>query len=144
MIEASSSVYLRGMLVLGTTLTHYRGGDLRRFYTNQHQFYAGIDLHARSRYVCILDQDGEIMLHRNMKASPEMLLKAIAPYREEIVVAVECIFTWYWLADLCAQEEIPFVLGHALYLQAIHGGRAKTDKLDAHQIAVWLRSGMLP
>ena len=65
-----------------------------RFYTKQHKFYCGIDLHARSMYVCILNQDGEIMLHRNMKASPEMLLKAIAPYREEIVVSVECIFTW--------------------------------------------------
>jgi transposase len=115
-----------------------------RFYTKQHKFYCGIDLHARSMYVCILNQDGEIMLHRNMKASPEMLLKAIAPYREEIVVSVECIFTWYWLADLCAQEGIPFVLGHALYMKAIHGGKAKNDKLDAHKIAVLLRGGMLP
>jgi transposase len=73
-----------------------------------------------------------------------MLLKAIAPYREEIVVSVECIFTWYWLADLCAQEGIPFVLGHALYMKAIHGGKAKNDKLDAHKIAVLLRGGMLP
>jgi hypothetical protein len=31
-------------------------------------------------------------------------------------VAVECIFTWYWLADLCATEGIAFVLGHALHL----------------------------
>jgi transposase len=115
-----------------------------RFYTKQHKFYCGIDLHARSMYVCILNQDGEIMLHRNMKASPEMLLKAIAPYREEIIVSVECIFTWYWLADLCAQEGIPFVLGHALYMKAIHGGKAKNDKLDAHKIAVLLRGGMLP
>jgi transposase len=115
-----------------------------RFYTKQHKFYCGIDLHARSMYVCILNQDGEIMLHRNMKASPEMLLKAIAPYREEIVVSVECLFTWYWLADLCAQEGIPFVLGHALYMKAIHGGKAKNDKLDAHKIAVLLRGGMLP
>src|SRR5919106_4227457 len=115
-----------------------------RFYTKQHKFYCGIDLHARSMSVCILNQDSEIMLHRNMKASPEMLLKAIAPYREEIVVSVECIFTWYWLADLCAQEGIPCVLGHALYMKAIHGGKAKNDKLDAHKIAVLLRGGMLP
>jgi hypothetical protein len=26
------------------------------------------------------------------------------------------MFTWYWLADLCADEGIPFVLGHALYM----------------------------
>jgi transposase len=115
-----------------------------RFYTKQHPFYCGIDLHARSMYVCILNQESEIILHRNMKASPETFLKAIAPYREGVVVAVECIFTWYWLADLCAQEGIPFVLGHALYMKAIHGGKAKNDKIDAHKIAVLLRGGMLP
>ena len=95
-------------------------------------------------YVCILNQDGEILLHRNMKAAPEPFLKAIAPYREDLVVCVECIFTWYWLADLCAQEGIPFVLGHALYMKAIHGGKAKNDKIDAQKIAVLLRGGMLP
>jgi transposase len=115
-----------------------------RFYTKQHKAYCGIDLHARSMYVCILSQDGEILLHRNMKTSPETLLKAIAPYREDVVVAVECIFTWYWLADLCAQEQIPFVLGHALYMKAIHGGKAKNDKIDSQKIAVLLRGGMLP
>ena len=69
-----------------------------RFYTNQHQFYCGIDLHARSMYVCILSHDGEILLHRNMNAAPEPFLKAVAPYRAGLVVAVECMFTWYWLA----------------------------------------------
>ena len=61
-----------------------------------------------------------------------------------MVVAVECIFTWYWLADLCAHEGHPFVLGHALYMKAIHGGKAKNDKIDAQKIAVLLRGGMLP
>jgi transposase len=115
-----------------------------RFYTQQHQFYCGIDLHARTMYVCILNQDGEILLHRNMKTSPETLLRNIAPYRADVVVAVECMFTWYWLADLCSQEGIPFVLGHALSMKAIHGGKAKHDKIDAHKIAVLLRGGMLP
>ena len=49
-----------------------------------------------------------------------------------------------WLADLCAQEQIPFVLGHALYMKAIHGGKAKHDTIDAQKIAVLLRGGMLP
>ena len=115
-----------------------------RFYTKQHQFYCGIDLHARTMYVCILDQHGEILLHRNMPASPATFLKAIAPYRDDLVVAVECIFTWYWLADLCTREGIAFVLGHALYMKAIHGGKAKNDKIDSQKIAVLLRGGMLP
>jgi transposase len=79
-----------------------------------------------------------------MACNPESFLKSIAPYREDLAVAVECIFTWYWLADLCSQEKIPFVLGHALYMKAIHGGKAKNDKIDAHKIAVLLRGGMLP
>jgi transposase len=61
-----------------------------------------------------------------------------------LVVCVECIFTWYWLADLCTREGIPFVLGHALYMKAIHGGKAKNDTIDAHKMAVLLRGGMLP
>src|SRR5205823_7603829 len=79
-----------------------------------------------------------------MKTTPEAFLQAIAPYRQGIVVAVECMFTWYWLADLCADEGIPFVLGHALYMKAIHGGKAKNDKIDAQKIAVLLRGGMIP
>ena len=115
-----------------------------RFYTQQHPHYCGIDLHARTMYLCILNQAGAIVLHRNMKADPESFLKAIAPFRDQIVVAVECIFTWYWLADLCAREGIAFVLGHALYMKAIHGGKAKNDKIDAQKIAVLLRGGMIP
>src|SRR6267142_842089 len=106
-----------------------------RFYTTQHPFYCGIDLHARTMYVCILNQAGETLVHRNMTATPEALLKAIAPYRDQIVLAAECMFTWYWLADLCAEHGIPFVLGHALYMKAIHGGKAKNDTIDAQKIA---------
>jgi hypothetical protein len=61
--------------------------------------------------------------------SHEPFLKAIAPYRGNLVVGVECIFCWYWIADLCAAEQIEFVLGHALYMKAIHGGKAKNDKI---------------
>ena len=81
-------------------------------------------------YVCILTQAGETLLHRHMKTTPEAFLNVIAPYRPDIVVAVACLFTWYWLADLCADEEIPFVLAHALSMKAIHGGKAKNDQID--------------
>ena len=115
-----------------------------RFYTETHKHYCGIDLHARTMYVCILDQEGQVLLHRNIPSDPERFLRAIAPYRDDLVVAVECIFTWYWLADLCAQEGIAFVLGHALYMKAIHGGKAKNDKIDSRKIAALLRGGLIP
>jgi transposase len=111
-----------------------------RFYTKEHLHCCGIDLHARSMYVCILDQKGETLIHENMRAGSQSFLRAIAPYREDIVLYVECMFTWYWLADLCSQENIPFVLGHALYMKAIHGGKTKNDKIDSHKIAALLRT----
>jgi transposase len=94
--------------------------------------------------VCIINQKGEIVKHKNIDATPEAFLGIIKTYRKDIVVAVECMFTWYWMADLCRKEKIPFVLGHALYMKAIHGGKAKNDRIDAHKIAVLLRGGMLP
>ena len=114
------------------------------FYTQQHKHYCGIDLHAKAMYVCILDQNGTKLVHKNLPTTPEAFLRMIAPYRDDVVVGVECIFTWYWLADLCQKEGIAFVLGHALYMKAIHGGKAKNDKIDAQKIAVLLRGGMIP
>jgi transposase len=144
LMEAPSPADRRGTAGAGSTSTRSRGGDLRRFYTQRHKFYCGIDLHARTRSLGVLNQDGAIVRHRHRQAGPAPVLNAIAPDRDDLVVCVECLFTWAWLADLCTQEGSPFVLGPALYMKAIHGGQAKHDKLDAHQIAVRLRGGMLP
>jgi len=115
-----------------------------RFYTKNHQYYCGIDLHAMTMYVCILNSAGEILVHRNIRTDQTHFLALIEPYRDNLVVSVECIFTWYWIADVCAREHIAFVLGHALYMKAIHGGKVKNDKLDSHKIALLLKGSMLP
>jgi transposase len=115
-----------------------------RFYNRPHTYYCGIDLHVKTMYVCILDGAGQVLVHRNAPSTPAAFLEIVAPYRDGLVVAVECMFTWYWVADVCAAEGITFVLGHALAMKAIHGGKAKNDKIDSHKIAVLLRGGLLP
>lgn len=115
-----------------------------RFYTQQHAFYCGVDLHAKTMHVCVVNQAGETLVHRNLPTRPDLFLNAIGLYRQQLVVGVECMFAWYWLADLCARENIPFVLGHALYMKAIHGGKTKNDKIDSQKIALLLRGGMMP
>jgi len=76
------------------------------------------------------------MLHRKMPTIPEILLTAMAPYRQDLVVAVACLLTWYWLADLCAQEGLTCGRGQAQSMKASHGGKAKHDRRDAQKIAV--------
>jgi hypothetical protein len=85
-----------------------------------------------------------MLLPRQMQAAPEPFRKAIAPYRAHRVVAVECRFPWYGLADLGAEDGLAFVLGHALSMQAIPGGTATNDPSEAHKIAALLRGGLLP
>ena len=115
------------------------------FYNRQHKFYCGIDLHATKMYVCIVDGQGETVVHKNIKANGEAFDKVIKPFiGEDIVVAVESTFNWYWLADHCQDKSIAFVLGHALAMKAIHGGKTKNDKQDSMKIAMLLRGGNLP
>lgn len=69
---------------------------------------------------------------------------AVEPYLDDLVVAAECIFCWYWLADLCARNGITLILAHALYLKAIHGAKTKNDRVDAEKLVVLLRGGVIP
>lgn len=115
-----------------------------RFYTYQHRHYCGIDLHTKMMYVCILDRQAQILVHKNIPCQQEAFLRLIEPYRDDLVVGVECIFSWYWLADLCAREQITFVLGHALYMKFIHGGKTKNDRLDSEKLARVLLGGNFP
>jgi transposase len=114
------------------------------FYNQAHQFYAGVDLHARSMFVHVLDRKGKTVFEKDLSAGPEEFLDAVAPFRKNLVVGCECMFAWYWLADLCEDHRIPFVLGHALAMKHIHGGKAKNDKIDAGKLAAMLRGGLFP
>ena len=115
-----------------------------KFYNRQHKYYCGVDLHARKMYVCILDIKGKVVVHLNIKTDPERFFELIFPFIEDIIVGVECVFCRYWLADLCSDHKIDFVLGHALYMKAIHGGKTKNDKIDSYKIAMLLKGGNFP
>src|SRR5262245_60640450 len=117
---------------------------MMRPYQAQHRAYRGVDLHARTMDLCITDQQGQTLLHEDVPAGPEAFLRAIAPFRDGLVVACECMFARYRLADTCHERGIPFVLGHALEMRAIHGTKAESDRLDSEKIAHLLRVGLLP
>jgi len=42
------------------------GESSMNFYNNTHPYYCGIDLHARSLYVCIIDQAGNTCLNKEI------------------------------------------------------------------------------
>jgi len=116
-----------------------------KYYTSTTEFNCGIDLHAREMYVCVMDRQGNKVLHTNIKGNDfGYFLKKVAPYRHSMTVVSECTFNWYWLADACFEANLPFVLAHALYLKHIHGGKNKNDRIDSEKLAHLLRANLIP
>src|SRR4051812_25572735 len=115
-----------------------------RFLSQTAASYVGVDLHARTLFVCVLDAAGTVRLSKNLPAKPEPFLHAVGPYRPDLLVGCECVHTWYWLADTCRAEGIPFALGHAWGMRAVHGSKTKSDRKDAEAIARLLRGGNFP
>jgi transposase len=108
------------------------------------RFYAGVDLHARSLYLVLLDRDGHTCFSRNLPAQPEPFLRAVTPFRDGLVVGCECMHCWYWLADTCREHHLAFALGHAWAMKAVHGSKTKCDRHDAEAIARLLKGGNFP
>ena len=116
-----------------------------KYYTSTTEFNCGIDLHAHQMYVCLMDRSGKILVHTNIKNNDfKFFLKLIEPYRHDLTICAECMFGWYWLADACHEANLTFVLAHALYLKAIHGGKNKNDRIDSEKITHLLRSNLIP
>jgi transposase len=116
-----------------------------KLHQTQTEFNCGIDLHARNMYICVMDRQGKVLVHRNIRHNDfGFFLDLVEPYLHDLTVACECTFNWYWPCDACHDFGIRFVLGHALYMKAIHGTKTKNDKVDSEKIAHLLRSNMLP
>jgi len=96
-------------------------------------------------YVCVMDRAGKKLVHTNIRDNDfDFFLQRVAPYRHDLTVVCECTFNWYWLADACFDAGLQFVLAHALYLKAIHGGKNKNDRIDSEKLAHLLRANLIP
>ncbi len=47
------------------------------YYNITHLHYCGIDLHTRSLYVCIINNEGKNLLHKAISSHPETLYQLI-------------------------------------------------------------------
>jgi len=59
-----------------------------RFYNCQKAFVCGVDLHAKNLYLCLMDREQKVLVHRPLEnQNTELLLKILAPFQEQLVVA---------------------------------------------------------
>ena len=90
-----------------------------------------------TRILCRRRSPRQIPLSRHPRPSSTNTLRTQSPCRSQtlspstktlphsVLVGCECMHSWYWLADTCREENIPFALGHAFGMQAVHGARTR-------------------
>jgi transposase len=108
-------------------------------------YFGGIDAHAASLMVAVVDQVGQRVLAptRISVRKPERLVEVLRPFRPLRVVVETCPF-WPWTHDRLTSEGIGFALAHAKRLRAIAEADHKSDALDAELLARLLQAGLIP
>jgi transposase len=116
-----------------------------KYYKTATKYNCGIDLHTRQMYICVMDLDGNILVHRNIRNNDfGFFLKLIEPYKDDLTVTCESCFVCFWLADACEDAGIKFVLAHAYYVKSIAANKHKNDREDARELAECLRTSRIP
>jgi len=115
-----------------------------KYYTENHRYYCGVDLHSKNMYLCVMDSDGKILIHRRIGNDPKYFLKLLHPFNDDLAVCCESTFNYYWLYDVCCTNNITFILAHALNVKAIHGAKTKNDKIDSEKLSRLLRAQLIP
>ena len=116
-----------------------------KYYKTTTKYNCGIDLHTRQMYICVMDLDGNILVHRNIRNNDfAFFLKLVEPYKDDLTVTCESCFVSFWLADACEDAGIKFVLAHAFYVKSIAANKHKNDKEDSRELAECLRTSRIP
>jgi len=106
--------------------------------------YCGIDLHAKSSYLAIIDEQRKRIFKRNVPNDRATVLGFLAPYKSELAgVVVESTFNWYWLVDAIMEEGYTVHLANPSAIKQYEGLKYVDDKHDAFWLAELLSLGIL-
>jgi len=106
--------------------------------------YVGIDVHRKRSQVAVIDQDGQVLVNRNVPNGVTPILSVIGDLPSGTPAAFEAAFGWGWLVQLLEDYGFDPHLVHPLQCKAIASARLKNDKVDAAILAQLLRAGLLP
>lgn len=109
--------------------------------------YAGIDYHKRYSFVSMQDEDGRIVLERQVEHNSPLVFEEIfGQAKGPVAVVYEASLNWSWL-----YEELEFIenvqsitVANPYKVRLIAEAQIKTDKLDARKLAMLLRLGVIP
>ena len=96
------------------------------------ELYAGIDLHANSNYVGIVDEENQIVFKHKLTNDLREILAVLEPFRQQTNgVVVESTFNWYWLVDGLMDHGYRVHLANPAAIQQYEGLKHVDDQRDA-------------
>jgi transposase len=109
------------------------------------RLYAGIDLHANSHYLGIINEQNKVLFKHKMANDLRKTLSVLETFRSELEgVVVESTFNWYWLVDGLMDHGYRVHLANPAAIQQYEGLKHSDDERDAIWLANLLRLGILP
>jgi transposase len=105
--------------------------------------FVGIDLHRRRSVIVRMDGEGEVVECVRIENSVPALLEQVGKAGPGAPVAIEATYGWYWAVDALSDAGFEVVLAHPRGVKSMQNRRAKTDALDARELADLLRLGRL-
>lgn len=107
--------------------------------------YGGIDLHASTNHLGVIDGDRKRVLRKRLRNDPELILDVLKPYKADMVgIVVESTYNWYWLVDLLMDEGYEVHLANPCAIQKYSGLKHSDDTHDSFWLAELLSLGILP
>lgn len=110
--------------------------------------FVGLDYHSDSVRVCVMTQDGDVLLNRSVANQVGAVIEAITADRPGTIVegvALEaCTGSAEFAARLTAATEWSVRLAHAAAVHRLKQGPDKTDHGDAWHLANLIRVNYLP
>ncbi len=101
----------------------------------QPKMTAGLDLGDKHSYLCLIDtQSGEVIEEGRLRTTPEALKRRFGGC-EPIRIAIETGTHSPWTSRLLEECGHEVLVANARKVRLIYGGKRKTDKLDAENLA---------
>jgi transposase len=106
--------------------------------------YAGLDVSMEETSICVIDGDGEVIAEGKVASEPGALARYLEAWREELVrIGLEAGATSPWLHRGLVDLGLPAVCIETRRMKAYaKASPVKTDRRDAHLIALAMRAGL--
>jgi transposase len=108
--------------------------------------YVGLDYHDDTIRVCVIDEEGAVLLNRNVANDPSWVMLTVGRVSDRVLgVAIEaCCGAADFAARLQSLTGWPVKLAHAGAVACLKKARDKTDAGDAWHLADLVRVKFLP